>query len=115
MTSHDYIQLALFFAALLIPAPFIGRYMARVFQGEKTWVSAALGPVERATYRVSGIDAKASMNWKQYAWALLIFNLIGFLVVFALQLWQSKLPLNPQKLPDVPLLLALNKIGRAHV
>ncbi len=108
MTSLDYIQIAIYFAALLLAAPFLGRFMARVFQGKKTWLSPVLAPVERFTYKLSGIKPSVEMNWKQYAFALLIFNLIGFLIVFALQLWQSELPLNPQKLPDVPLLLALN-------
>src|SRR5689334_1837693 len=108
MTGRDYLQLGIYFAALLIPAPFIGRFMARVFQGEKTWLTPVLGPVERFTYRLSGIKPTVEMNWKQYAFALMIFNLIGFVIVFALQIWQSHLPLNPQKLPDVPLLLALN-------
>ncbi|MFO1525329.1 MAG: potassium-transporting ATPase subunit KdpA [Turneriella sp.] len=106
--NRDYLQLAIYFAALLIPAPFIGRFMARVFQGERTWLTPVIGPLERFTYRLSGIKPTVEMNWKQYALALMIFNLIGFLIVFALQLWQSHLPLNPQKLPDVPLLLALN-------
>lgn len=108
MTSLDYLQIAIYIAALLLAAPFLGRFMARVFQGEKTWLSPVLGPVERFTYRLSGIKPTVEMNWKQYAFALMVFNLIGFLIVFGLQLWQSKLPLNPQKLPDVPLLLALN-------
>jgi K+-transporting ATPase ATPase A chain len=108
MTGRDYLQLTVFFVALLISAPFLGRFMARVFQGERTWLSPVVGRVERFSYRLSGVNASAEMNWKQYAFALLIFNLIGFFVVFALQLWQSQLPLNPQKMPDVPLLLALN-------
>lgn len=108
MKTNDYLQLAVYFAALLIPAPFIGRFMARVFQGERTWLSPVLGPVERLTYRLAGVNPAVGMNWKQYAFALVVFNLIGFGVVFALQAWQSQLPLNPQKLPDVPLLLALN-------
>lgn len=108
MTSNGYLQVGLYLAALLLPAPFLGRFMARVFQGERTWLSPILGPVERFTYRLSGIKPTVEMNWKQYAFALMVFNLIGFAVVFALQLWQSSLPLNPQKLPDVPLLLALN-------
>jgi len=108
MINRDYLQLAIYFAALLIPAPFIGRFMARVFQGERTWLTPVIGPLERFTYRLSGIKPTVEMNWKQYALALMIFNLIGFLIVFGLQLGQSHLPLNPQKLPDVPLLLALN-------
>ena len=108
MTSRDLLQLLVYFAALLVLAPFIGRFLARVFQGERTWLSTVVGPVERFTYRLSGIKPTVEMNWKQYAFALMIFNLFGFLIVFALQLWQSHLPLNPAKLPDVPLLLALN-------
>lgn len=108
MTSLDYLQIGIYLAALLLAAPFLGRFMARVFQGEKTWLSPVLRPVESFTYKLSGIKPTVEMNWKQYAFALMVFNLIGFLIVFALQLWQSKLPLNPQKLPDVPLLLALN-------
>lgn len=108
MTSRDLLQVLIYFAALLILAPFIGRFMARVFQGERTWLSPVLAPIERFTYRLSGINPTVEMNWRQYAFALMVFNLIGFLIVFALQLWQSHLPLNPQKIPDVPLLLALN-------
>lgn len=108
MKGTDYLQLAVYFSALLISAPFIGRFMARVFAGERTFLSPVLGPVERITYRLSGIQPTAEMDWKQYAFALMVFNLVGFLTVFALQIWQSHLPLNPQKLPDVPLLLALN-------
>jgi K+-transporting ATPase ATPase A chain len=108
MTSRDLLQVLIYFAALLILAPFIGRFMARVFQGERTWLSPVLAPIEHFTYRLSGINPTVEMNWRQYAFALMVFNLIGFLIVFALQLWQSHLPLNPQKIPDVPLLLALN-------
>ncbi|MFO1480974.1 MAG: potassium-transporting ATPase subunit KdpA [Turneriella sp.] len=106
--APDLAQLAVYFAALLLPTPFIGKYMARVFQGEKTWLTPLVAPVEKLAYRLSGVNAQAGMNWKQYAFALMLFNLLGFLVVLTLQLWQSHLPLNPQKLPDVPLLLALN-------
>lgn len=108
MNLNDYTQVGLYVAALMLPAPLIGRYMARVFQGERTWLTPVFAPAERLIYRLSGIDAAESMNWRKYAFALMIFNLLGFLVVFGLQLWQSHLPLNPQNLPDVPLLLALN-------
>ncbi|MBV6494877.1 MAG: Potassium-transporting ATPase potassium-binding subunit [Turneriella sp.] len=108
MNSYDYLQVALYIAALIIPAPFLGRYMARVFSGERTWLHPVLAPVENITYRLSGVKADREMNWKEYAFALMVFNLMGLIVVTALQLWQSHLPLNTQKLPDVPLLLALN-------
>lgn len=108
MNPIDILQILVYFAVLLISAPFIGRYMSRVFQGDRTWLTPALAPCERLIWQISGIHAESGMNAKQYSSALLVFNMVGFLVVFALQLWQSHLPLNPQKLPDVPLLLALN-------
>jgi K+-transporting ATPase ATPase A chain len=108
MNMNEYMQLGLYVVLLLVGAPFIGGYMARVFQGERTWLTPVVTPIEKLTYRLSGVKAQAGMNWTQYAFALMVFNLLGFLVVFALQLWQSHLPLNPQKLPDVPMLLALN-------
>lgn len=108
MSERNYWQLAIYFAAVLILSPFIGKYMARVFQGEKSLFTPLLGWLERLIYRISGVKTETEMSWKQYAFALMVFNLLGFVVVFILQLFQSKLPLNPQKLPDVPLLLALN-------
>ncbi|MBL8032805.1 MAG: potassium-transporting ATPase subunit KdpA [Leptospiraceae bacterium] len=108
MSERDYWQLAIYFAAVLILSPFIGKYVARVFQGEKTLFTPLLGWLERLIYRISGVKTETEMSWKQYTFALMVFNLLGFVVVFILQLFQSKLPLNPQKLPDVPLLLALN-------
>ncbi|WP_161806230.1 potassium-transporting ATPase subunit KdpA, partial [Pseudomonas syringae] len=67
-----------------------------------------LGPVERACYRISGVDPKTEQSWKQYAWALLAFNLAGFVVLFAILMLQGMLPLNPQQLPGMEWSLAFN-------
>ncbi len=108
MNAYDWAQIILTFAALLIASPILGAWMARVFEGERHLLSPTFGWLERLTYRVSGVDVKAEMNWKQYAWALLIFNAFGFAFVFVLQMNQAVLPLNPQHLPNVSWHLAFN-------
>jgi len=82
--------------------------MAKIFEGEKTFLSPVFGWLERLTYKLSGINPKEEMNWKIYMWAMLAFNFFGFAVVFLLQFFQSHLPLNPQQLPDVSWHLAFN-------
>src|SRR5262249_24356896 len=71
-------------------------YMARVFDGPPTWLERVLGPIERALYRVAGVDPRQGMSWRTYALAMLLFNLVGLLTVYAVQRLQGLLPLNPQ-------------------
>lgn len=78
---------------LLLAIP-LGRYIARVYKGEKHW-SDFLLPVERAIYRLSGVDATKEMSWKQHLKALLTINLVWFVYGFFALLFQDKLPLNP--------------------
>ena len=105
---HDFLQLLLFLI-LLIPLSYIlGNFFAKVFQGEKHFLQPVLGKFEDFLYRFSGIDAKHQMDWKEYTINLLIFNFFGFLFLVALQLSQQFLPFNPQHLPKVDLLLAIN-------
>ena len=78
---------------LLLAIP-LGRYIARVYKGEKHW-SDFLLPVERAIYRISGVDATKEMTWKQHLKALLTINLVWFVYGFFALLFQDKLPLNP--------------------
>ena len=101
MNMYDVLQILIPLGVLVVATPLLGGYMARVFQGEKHILTTLLRSVERLAYRVFGIDENAEMGWKDYMWALLLFNLIGFLVVLGLQMLQSRLPLNPQNLPDV--------------
>lgn len=108
MHSYDVILIVAFFALVLVPAPFIGRYLYRVMEGEKTWLSPVLQPVERLCYRIAGVDSKTEHDWKTYALALLAFTLVSLLTLFSILLTQGSLPLNPQQLPGLEWTLAFN-------
>ena len=108
MNERDWIQLAVFIAALVGLTPILGKFMARVFEGKRTFFSLVLGPVEKTIYRLSGIDASREMGWLCYLGALMAFNVIGCLVTLIQMMTQAWLPLNPQHLPNVPFPLALN-------
>ncbi|CAG1012920.1 Potassium-transporting ATPase potassium-binding subunit [Anaerolineales bacterium] len=101
MNIYSWIQLIFYFAVLLALAIPLGTFMAKVYQGEKTFLSRMLGPVERFIYRISGVNPDEEMNWKTYAIAVMVFNLLGLLAVYALQRLQAFLPLNPQGLGAV--------------
>jgi potassium-transporting ATPase potassium-binding subunit len=96
MTGQGLLQLAVYVIVLLALAWPLGVYMARVFDGPEPWLVRALGPVERAIYRVCGVKPQEQMGWKRYAVAMLAFQVFGFLAVYALQRLQGWLPLNPQ-------------------
>jgi K+-transporting ATPase ATPase A chain len=108
MKSLDWLQLVAYFGALLALTPILGGWMARIYAGEKHFLLKPLGWLERLLYRYAECDPKEEMDWRRYAAALLWFNLIGFVVVFGLQIMQAKLLLNPQQLPNVSWPLALN-------
>jgi len=101
MTTFDFLQIIIFVGLLIGLTPIMGNFMYKVFTGEKHLMSAPLGWLERLTYRFSGVNSSEETNWKSYAFGLLLFNLIGFLFVFLLQLTQAFLPLNPTNLPNV--------------
>ena len=108
MTTFDWIQILLYFGLLIICTPFLGRYMANVFEGKRTLLSPLLQGVERVVYRLAGVDAAREMRWTAYLFALLAFNLVGFFFLLLLQLLQGRLPLNPAGLPGVEPWLAFN-------
>lgn len=108
MHSYDYLLIVAFFALVLLPAPWLGRFYYRVMEGERTFLTPVLGPVERICYRLSGVDPQTEQSWKTYALALLAFNLAGFILLFAILLFQGALPLNPQQLPGMEWSLAFN-------
>ncbi|MBM3107011.1 potassium-transporting ATPase subunit KdpA [Pseudomonas sp. V1] len=108
MHSYDYALLLAFFALVLVPAPWLGRFYYKVMEGQRTWLSPVLGPLERGCYRLAGVDTQVEQSWKQYTLALLAFNLAGFGVVFSVLLFQGYLPLNPQHLPGQEWSLAFN-------
>jgi len=95
MNIFGWLQVIFYLTVLLALVKPLGSYMARVYGGERTFLHSVFRPMERIIYRAGGINPDTDMNWKQYAWALLLFNLFGFLAVYALQRWQSWLPLNP--------------------
>jgi K+-transporting ATPase ATPase A chain len=96
MTLASWAQLIVYIVVLLALAKPLGTFMARVFQRERTFLDPILGPMERLIYRASGIRPDDEMNWKTYALAIMLFNLIGLLAVYAFQRLQPFLPLNPQ-------------------
>lgn len=108
MDSHVVLLLVAFFALVLLPAPWLGRFYYRVMEGERTWLSPLLQPVERFTYRVAGVDAKQEQDWKAYTIALLAFNFAGLLLLFVILMAQGSLPLNPQGMPGLEWTLAFN-------
>ncbi|HUW08060.1 MAG TPA: potassium-transporting ATPase subunit KdpA [Williamwhitmania sp.] len=101
MTNHDIIQVASFFLALIGLAPILGNYMSNVFSGNKHFMLPLFGWLERITYKLVGINPHEETSWKSYTFALLLFNLTGFIFVFLLQLFQTYLPLNPANLSNV--------------
>jgi potassium-transporting ATPase potassium-binding subunit len=108
MSLSAWAQIALYFAVLFALVKPLGVYMARAYEGAPMWLDRVVGPIERLIYRLAGIRPTEEMEWKTYAVALLLFNGLGFLVVYALQRLQGVLPLNPEHLGAVAPDLAFN-------
>ena len=108
MKSSDWLQVAAYLAALIFLTPPLGRYVAQVLRGEKTFLHTVLAPIERGSYRLMGINPSREMTWREYTVALMCFNLLGFLLLLGLLLGQGVLPLNPEGLPGLKLPLAFN-------
>jgi K+-transporting ATPase ATPase A chain len=101
MTTNNVFQIVLYFGALLLLAKPLGLYMARVYEGQPFVLDRVFGSTERLLYRLCGIKPEEEMDWKKYAFALLIFSAGGFLLLYLMQRMQGMLPLNPQKFPGV--------------
>jgi len=101
MITRDFIQIILFIVLLIGLTPVLGNYMYKVFNGKKHIMIPVLGWLEKLTYKFTGVNSGEETNWKAYTFGLLMFNLIGFLFVFLIQLFQAYLPLNPSNLPNV--------------
>ncbi len=108
MSALELLQIIIYFGVLVASVPLLGGYMAKVFSGERTLLTPVLRPIESMIYRISGVNPVEEQTWKQYTLALLVFNLVGFLVLFILQLTQGILPLNPAGLGSVEPFLAFN-------
>jgi K+-transporting ATPase ATPase A chain len=108
MTPTGIAYIVLYLVLLLLITRPLGAYMARVYQGERTFLDPVLRPVERLLYRAGGVDPAVEQGWKTYAAAMLLFNLAGLVLLYALLRLQTFLPFNPQGLPGVPSDLAFN-------
>lgn len=108
MNNHDYWMIAAFFALVLMPAPWLGRYLFLAMEGERTWLTPVLGPIERLCYRFAGIDEHSEQDWKSYSLALLALTAVSLVSLFAILMMQASIPLNPQAVPGMAWDLALN-------
>ena len=109
-TSSGLIQYALYFGVLLLLTKPLRKalYMAKGFQGEKTFMEKGLGWLERLLYKVAGVDSKSEMNWRQYAISVIMFSIGGFVLLYAILRLQGALPLNPQNFLGLSSDLAFN-------
>jgi len=114
MTANGLSQITLYFVVLLLLAKPLGVYMAAVYENRPLLLKRILGPLEAGFYRLSGVNPEQEMGWKSYAAALLWFNLFGGLAVFALQMLQAHLPLNPQQMANVTVDSAFNTAVSCH-
>src|SRR6187455_958134 len=108
MTINGWIQILIYCAlvtALVLP---LGWYMTRVFNGERTFLSPVLRPVEMVLYWAGGVDEKREQHWLTYAIAMLLFNAAGFLLLYAMLRLQQFLPFNPADMSAVGEELSFN-------
>lgn len=101
MSGNDLSQVIIYIGALMVLAPVLGTYIARIFSGKNHILQSAFGSTEKGIYRVCKIYPRQEMTWGHYTGALLLFNAFGFITVFLLQIFQSQLPLNPRGLANV--------------
>lgn len=96
MTSTGLLQIFLFFLILVALTKPLGAYMARVFEGERTFLHPVMRPLERLVYKLSAVDETHEQHWTHYAGSLLAFSLAGILLTYLIQRIQGMLPFNPQ-------------------
>lgn len=108
MTIVGWLQISLLFLAVLVAIKPLGLYMARVFSGERTFLSPVLAPLEAGLYRVAGIQRDKEQGWLTYTVSMLAFSLAGFLALYAILRMQAYLPLNPQGFAGMAPDLAFN-------
>src|SRR5579883_1725568 len=96
MTPNGWLQIAVYFVILLVTVKPMGIFMARLFNGQRTFLHPVLRPLETLTYRLCGIQEDTEQRWTQYTASLLSFSIFSFLFVYLLQRLQGWLPLNPQ-------------------
>jgi len=100
MTTIEIVQIILFFGLGIALTPIVGKFMYKVYSGQKTFLHPIFGPIERIIYRLTGCDPEQEMTWLQYFWAVLLFATVGFVADMAIFMTQKWLPLNPQHLDN---------------
>jgi K+-transporting ATPase ATPase A chain len=117
MTVNGWIQIALFCAAVTVCVKPLGLYMAKLFEGELTFLSPVLGPVERGIYRLCGVRGE-EQHWTTYTIAMLAFSIAGFLSLYLMQRLQAVLPFNPQGMagttPDLSFSTAISFVTNTN-
>jgi potassium-transporting ATPase potassium-binding subunit len=108
MSANGWLQFAIYSSILLATVRPVGVYLARVMEGERTWLDPVLRPIERLIYKLSGVKADQEMNWREYAFAVLGFSAVSMLMTYAIERLQNLLPWNPQGLAAVGPDLAFN-------
>ena len=109
MSANGWLQFALYSLILLATVRPVGIYLARVLEGERTWLDPVLRPIERLIYKLCGVNASEEMNWREYAFAVLGFSAVSMLVTYAIERLQNLIPFgNPQHLAAVGPDLAWN-------
>jgi K+-transporting ATPase ATPase A chain len=108
VTTVGWLQIVLFAVVLTASVPLVGGYMARVFSGEAIVLDRVFGPIERGLYRLLGVRPEQQCDWRGYARAILTFNVIGFVVLYAILRTQGIHPWNPAGLTAPPWDLSFN-------
>jgi K+-transporting ATPase ATPase A chain len=108
MTGNGWLQFLVYSVVLILTVRPVGLYLARVLEGQKTWLDPVLRPLERLIYRLGGVKADHEMNWREYAFAMLGFSAVSMLLTYAIERLQVLLPWNPQHLANVGPDLAWN-------
>jgi potassium-transporting ATPase potassium-binding subunit len=108
MSANGWLQFAIYSVILLATVRPVGIYMARVMEGERTWLDPIFRPFERLIYKVCAVKADKEMSWREYAFALLGFSAVTMVLTYAIERLQAILPFNPQHLANVGTDLAFN-------
>lgn len=105
---NSIIQYSLYLIILVVLAIPLGKYIGKVMNGEKVFLSKILNPIENFIYKILRIDKDEEMNWKKYSISIIAFSVIGFVILFLLQIVQGILPLNPEGIKGVTWDLSFN-------
>ncbi len=108
MTANGWLQIAIYVGVLIFLTPLLGAYMARVYRGERVFLSPVVAPVERGLYRLLGVDSERQQDWKGYARSVIVFSVFSFGALYLILRTQGIQPFNPQGFDSMPWEVAFN-------